>query len=126
MRVIICGGRDYLLCEYDLDCLNQLHERYKFTEVVHGGATGVDQEAGTWAATKEIPVKVFLPDWKAFGRAAGPYRNWDMAQYIGDEGLVIAFPGGRGTENMKKIARNRGITIIETNFLGDADPRFGG
>lgn len=48
-----------------------------FTELIHGAASGADQMAGYWAANT-LPsgcIKVFLANWKRFGRDAGPIRN---------------------------------------------------
>ena len=35
----------------------------------------------------------------------------------GKPDLVVAFPGGRGTENMKKLAREAGVEVIEFNYV---------
>ena len=45
------------------------------------------------------------------GRKAGPIRNQRML----DEGkpdLVVAFPGGKGTNGMIDLARNAGVRVI--------------
>ena len=46
------------------------------------------------------------------GRSAGMIRNKEMIDCHNPE-LVIAFPGGSGTEGMKKLALRRGIRVIE-------------
>jgi hypothetical protein len=58
-----------------------------------------------------VPVEEYKADWDTYGKSAGPIRNQKML----DTGIdyVIAFPGGRGTEHMKKIARKAGVTVIE-------------
>lgn len=81
--------------------------------VIHGAASGVDEQAMIYAQAmencKHLP---FEADWHTHGRAAGPIRNKRML----DEGkpdVVMAFPGGRGTANMVKLARAHGVKVIE-------------
>jgi hypothetical protein len=70
----------------------------EITEVVHGGCRGVDSLAHD-AFDGLFPVKVFPADWKAHGRAAGPIRNREMAQYA--DALIAIWDGkSRGTANM--------------------------
>lgn len=118
MRVLVCGGRSYndrdhiwnTLCDIDA-------ERGPVNTVIHGAATGADSEAMIWAQCERTNGRVikhapFAADWHAHGRAAGPIRNQRMI----DEGkpdLVVAFPGGKGTSDMTKRARDAGIEVIE-------------
>ena len=37
----------------------------------------------------------------------------------GKPDMVVAFPGGRGTEDMMRRARNAGIRVIEVMTFGD-------
>jgi len=46
------------------------------------------------------------------GRAAGPVRNAQMLAE-GKPDFVVAFPGGRGTADMCKQARARGVKVVE-------------
>jgi hypothetical protein len=53
---------------------------------------------------------------KAWAGKAGPIRKQQML----DEGkpdLVVAFPGGRGTAHMVRIARAAGIEVIEASGI---------
>lgn len=106
MTTIIAGGRDYNLTEEDFLWLDTL----KITEVVTGGARGVDTGGFNYGWSRGIPVKTFLPDWKAHGKAAGPIRNAKMAAYAT---RCVLFPGGRGTASMRQEAKKAGLTIIE-------------
>lgn len=112
MRVLVCGGRDYN-DRGNIRCtLSELHEKYKFTEVIHGGASGADHWGGEWGHDAGITTTVYKADWNAHGKAAGPIRNQRML----DEGkpdLVVAFPGGRGTAHMVGIAKRSGVKVIE-------------
>lgn len=107
MRVLVCGGRDYRDPKAVYDALSALD---RVSVVIEGGALGADCFAAEWADKTETEHLQFVADWKAHGRAAGPIRNKRML----DEGkpdLVLAFPGGRGTANMVKQARERGIRV---------------
>lgn len=70
-------------------------------EVISGGATGVDSAAKKFAEWCEIPFKEFPADWTAHGKAAGPIRNKQMAEY-GDVLLLIWDGESRGSASMKK------------------------
>jgi hypothetical protein len=114
VKVIIAGGRNVHFEIFDILFLDRLHEKYKFTEIISGGATGIDEDAEIYAEDIGIPVKRFPADWKKYGRAAGPIRNAEMARYAD---AVILFPGGRGTANMRECAVRHGIKV----FSGESE-----
>lgn len=66
------------------------------TEIVSGGASGVDGFAAQVAHELSLPVRVFAPDYKTFGKLAPLQRNRQIVQYAD---LVLAFWDGqsRGT-----------------------------
>ena len=111
MRVLVCGGRDYQ--EGVVNALFRLEEEHgTFTEVVHGGARGVDTEAGVFARLRLAKEIIYRANWKLHGKSAGPRRNQKMLEETKPK-LVIAFPGGKGTAHMKKLAKAEGYTVIE-------------
>lgn len=88
-------------------------QEYKGTVsvVIHGKAIGADLLASQWALVNNVPEMPFKADWSRFGLGAGPIRNKQML----DEGkpdLVIAFKGGKGTENMITQATKAGVKVI--------------
>jgi predicted Rossmann-fold nucleotide-binding protein len=110
MKVVVCGSRNLRSPARVWRELDRLHAEYKFTDLMHGGAKGVDRHAKEWAKTKpEIQVWVCPALWKKFGPAAGPIRNGRMLQWKPD--LVIAFPGGPGTANMMELAKRAGVPV---------------
>ena len=112
MRVLVCGGRDFTAKQWMFQQLNACnHERGPFSVVIHGGARGADTLAGEWADAHGFPVRVYRADWKLNGKAAGPIRNKIMLDH-GKPDLVIAFHGGRGTDDMIKRARAAGIDVV--------------
>lgn len=111
MRVIVCGGRDFNNVAYIWSKLDQLHAERRITAIMHGGAKGADSIAAEWAMTKPAIVRyVCLPNWEKYGKAAGPKRNARMLEWEPD--LVVAFPGGRGTDNMVTQAKKAGVEVL--------------
>jgi hypothetical protein len=120
-RILICGGRDldsadvvnYLNKFAQCDITERLgHSAWPVKAVMHGGARGADEGAGRWAESEGIKPLVFRAAWKRYGKAAGPRRNAIMLDQ-GKPDLVIAFPGGKGTQNMTELARAAGVPVIE-------------
>lgn len=112
MKVLVCGGRDFANVAFIWTRLDRLHAERPITELIHGGARGVDTIAGDWAKTKPgIKRWVCKAEWEKHGKAAGPKRNARMLEWEPD--LVVAFPGGRGTADMVARARKVNIEIME-------------
>src|SRR2546425_6175650 len=89
MKVLVCGGRNFRSPAQVFRALDRLHQEKPITELMQGGATGADQFAMEWAATKpEIKRYVCHADWETHGRAAGPIRNEKMLTWKPD--LVVA------------------------------------
>ena len=85
------------------------------TEIVSGGAKGIDTCAKEYALKNKIKLTEFLPEYDKYGRSAPLKRNIEIINYA-DE--VIAFWDGksRGTyfviDNCKKL--NKKITIYKS------------
>jgi hypothetical protein len=111
MIAIIAGGRKYILGHMEYVWLDQ----FRFRGIVSGGASGADSGAIEYATSRQIPCKVIKADWPAHGSAAGPIRNQAMADFIRPypDCAVILFPGGRGTNSMRNIAKQMQIPIFE-------------
>jgi len=108
MKIIIAGGRNYQFTDKDVEKLNSI--KHLTTEIVSGGAKGADSEGERWAKSNGIPVKMFKADWNQYGRAAGPIRNKQMAQYAD---AIVLFPGGSGTDNMHANAVKANLKIYD-------------
>lgn len=115
MKLIIAGSRTInpLLSRLDeaVADLEALTER-SVTEVVSGGAHGVDQAGEAWAASAGIPVKRFIPRWDDLGRGAGYVRNREMAEYA-DALLAVWDGSSRGTAHMIREATARNLTVMQ-------------
>lgn len=112
MRVLVCGGRDWCDILKMLTVMDDIHDSTPVTMLIQGGAKGADDESKTWAMHRDVPWMEFRADWHRHGKAAGPIRNQKML----DEGkpdLVVAFPGGRGTDDMVQRAKAAGLPVKE-------------
>jgi len=99
MKTIIAGSRtilDFGQVEAILDLIPMP------SEVVSGGARGVDTLGERWAKKNNIPVKVFPADWKRYGKKAGFIRNVEMAKYA-DNAVIIWDGTSKGSKHMKDI-----------------------
>ena len=78
------------------------------TEIVSGGARGVDRSAAAYARAHGIPLTEFLPEYEKYGRSAPLKRNITIIEY---SDLVLAFWDGtsHGTafviEHCRKMGR---------------------
>lgn len=114
MRVLVCGGRDYSDYGKVNRTLRGLWLSPERDVIIYGGASGADRLAREWAEEHFIASQCFQADWTKHGKAAGPLRNQKML----DEGkpdLVVAFPGGNGTADMVRRAKQAGVPVMEIN-----------
>lgn len=112
MIVVVTGGRDFGDFERVYRSLDYVHGWNPISLLVNGAATGADNLSAWWAYYRGIPRIDCPADWKKHGKAAGPIRNSLMLEEYRPQ-LVVAFPGGRGTQNMRAQAIERGIPIFE-------------
>ncbi len=86
------------------------------TEIVSGGARGIDSLAAEYARRKGLTLTEFLPDYNSFGRAAPVRRNAEIADYA-DFGIAFWDGKSKGTEHTINFFRKRGkeikIIIVE-------------
>lgn len=105
MKCIIAGSRKFHYM-YKLEEVI-LKSGFDITEVVCGLSRGVDELGWIWATANNIPIKEFPAEWGKYGRAAGPIRNEQMAEY-GDALICLMYEDSRGSANMVKCMRDLG------------------
>lgn len=101
----MCGGRNFDQWSTVAKTLDAL----EVTVLIQGGAAGADMLARKWAETRGVYLITFPANWR-HGKRGGPLRN----QFMLEEGkphLVVAFPGGRGTEDMIRRAEAAGVAV---------------
>ena len=99
MKVIIAGSRHMPFSMFHLIDEAVKKSNFQVTEVVCGLARGADMFGGKWAVNNSIPVKTFPANWDEYGKAAGPIRNQQMAEYA-DALIVFIWDGSRGSKDM--------------------------
>ena len=121
MRVLVCGGRDNPDSDHVEKTLSRLlATRGPFERVIHGDARGVDKIAGKWARDHGVLEWDFLPEWHHVDAEDGLSRNQRMIE-VGSPDLVVAFPGGTGTEHMVALARAAHIEVVEVPWPPKSD-----
>ena len=111
-RIIVCGGRDFNNRDVVFNALGNYGAMFGPFEIVHGGAGGADSLAGEFGKQHGLTVHVEPANWREHGKAAGPIRNKLMLAKYAPICHVLAFPGGRGTAHMVKIAREAGVAVL--------------
>lgn len=112
MKVIIAGSRD---CDDYFEVKQAIRmSGFNITEVVSGCCRGVDRLGERWAKDSNLPVKSFPADWNKHGKAAGPIRNRQMAEYVGSAGGLIAIVSkeSKGTKDMIRVAKIYDLKIF--------------
>ena len=80
------------------------------TEIVSGGAKGVDTSARVYALAHGIKLTEFLPEYTRFGKSAPLKRNITIIEY---SDIVLAFWDGksRGTKFVIDNCRKLGVEV---------------
>jgi len=139
MKVLVCGGRDFgNIKNRDRSDFVEKEQEYLFgkdkleefaiensiyynpddnwlpfdIEIITGMASGADSIGWDWATANWCKVHEYPADWKQHGKSAGYIRNKQMLEE-GEPDIVIAFPGGKGTAMMIKLAKDAGIEVKE-------------
>lgn len=107
MRVAIVGSRGFPALT---QVSKYVHALSPGTEVVSGGAKGVDETAAKAALACGLTLTEYLPEWDKYGKKAGFIRN---GLIVGDADKVVAFWDGesRGTLNTIKKAVKAGKPV---------------
>lgn len=127
MKVAITGGRDYYhgaLVAFIYRLLLAHGDQVRVGDCPTGVDRAVRDSEVAYGHPDHGRLIVFRANWKDFGAAAGPIRNACMidgtlagTDYVEARldqiDLLIAFPGGKGTEDCKRQARELGIPVLE-------------
>jgi hypothetical protein len=86
MKVAVIGSRSLTVPNLDE------YLPAETTELVSGGARGVDSSAKAYAKARGVKLSEFLPDYSRFGRGAPFRRNLEIIKY---SDTVLAFWDGK-------------------------------
>lgn len=111
MKVAVIGSRSF----NDYEKLKDTLSKIDVSLLVSGGANGADKLGEQYANENNIPTKIFLPDWKKHGKAAGFLRNTDI---INEAELVVAFwdQQSNGTRDSIQKAEKQGKKVMIISF----------
>jgi len=111
MRIIVCGGRDYLERAVVFHHLDNLHKKMGIDALIHGAEAGADSLAREWAADRGVLCWAYPQQWDRYGNPANQIRNQKMVD-VGKPHGIVAFPStGSDTSNMVDIAEKAGIKV---------------
>lgn len=104
MKVALIGSRGLIVTDL---------EKYlppNTTEIVSGGARGLDISAEEYSAANSIKLTKFLPDYDKYGNAAPLIRNFNIIAY---SERVLAFWDGKshGTKFLIEHCNKIGIPV---------------
>ncbi len=125
IKLAIVGSRTIT----DIKFLNGaiiMHLKNKIiSEIISGGAKGVDSLAEQYAKEKNIPITIFLPDWDQHGKKAGYLRNIQIAKYS-DVILAIWDGKSKGTEHTINLAKKHNkIVYVSTVYFTNNTRKVG-
>lgn len=111
MKIIIAGSRDFN--DYNklkIQCNYLLGNVKSEIEIVSGTASGADKLGEKYAEEMGYKLTMFPANWDKYGKAAGPLRNKEMAEY---SDALIAFWDGksRGTASMINQAKKLKLKV---------------
>ena len=116
MKIAIIGTRSPTISYNDWLMLLLSHiDVSTMSEVISGGAKGIDSYAKRFAQAFKRPLTEYLPEYSKFGRTAALMRNVDIVK---SADLVVAFPSknSRGTYHAIREAKKRDIPVIVINI----------
>jgi hypothetical protein len=106
MKTAVIGSRGIGFFNFD----SILEEVEKITQVVTGGAVGVDTLARCYFEKKGVAVEVITPNYKLHGRAATHIRNREIVDT--SEAVLAIWDGkSKGTESVIRYARSKGKLV---------------
>lgn len=113
--VVVFGGRKLSNRKLFYRFMDKYYHKYKFTDVVSGGATGADTLAIEWAKDNKLTLHVEKAKWQDFSepcvRKSGPFGDYNALAGSKRNQLMldrykpiyaIEFPGSSGTADMSK------------------------
>ncbi len=118
MKIAVVGSRNLSVTEMQLK--NHLSNA---TEIVSGGAKGIDACARVYANHNHIKFTEFLPDYSRYGRAAPIVRNKKIVDYA-DQIIVFWDGSSKGTLSVIRYAEKiqRPCHVILLSFPTNNDP----
>lgn len=116
MKVIVAGSRS--IKELDIVRGAIQNAPFEVNEIIHGGAKGVDSNAGLWASLNTVDETIVEPDYEEHDERAPLARNKQMA-IIGDALIAVWDGESTGTQHMMTMAEEAGMQKVEEKETKD-------
>lgn len=108
MKTIVAGSRTFTDDKVVVDAM--IACGWDITEIVSGGAKGVDAIGEEIARATCTPLTIYFANWKKHKKAAGILRNVEMAKNA--QALVAVWDGvSPGTKHMIEVATKHGLRV---------------
>jgi len=115
MKLIIAGSRTLQVDNEFIKSviLNLLpDEALTGMKIVSGCAKGIDKCGECFSLANKLDCEKFPADWDTHGKAAGPIRNKQMAEYA--DALLLIWDGeSKGSRHMKETMLKLGKPVYE-------------
>jgi predicted Rossmann fold nucleotide-binding protein DprA/Smf involved in DNA uptake len=91
----------------DYNLVKDILDTHTITQIVSGGATGIDQLAERYSAKHLATTPIIIkPDWAKYGKQAGFLRNKDIIA-AADQVIAIWDGTSKGTKNSINLAKKQ-------------------
>jgi len=129
MKDIVASSRS--ITDYELVKKVIQESKFDITEIICGGANGVDNLGRDYGLEFGIAIRYFIPDWnditveicriginkygKKYNKLAGHNRNQEMCNYAKENngGLILIWDGkSSGSKHMLSIAKKAELKIL--------------
>lgn len=114
MKLVVCGSRRLTDRHYAWSALGALHEKRKFSLLVHGFLPGAEGLAVDWAVRSRVKIRghvVGSEEHGAAARAVWCREVLERGELRPD--LVIAFPGERDSLVMVMLAHLAKVPVVK-------------
>ena len=110
MKLAIIGSREI----YDIELESFVPEQV--SEIVSGGAKGIDTLVREFAKRKSLKITEFLPKYNIYGKAAPLKRNEEIAKYA-DAAIVFWNGKSKGTQHTINLFKKleKAVTVYIVN-----------
>lgn len=126
MKLAVVGSREYTNDIFMNKVLDYICIEYGISEIVSGGARGVDSIAADYARNNHLKLTEFTVEkeqWHILGKSAGPMRNRKIIAY---SDMMVAFWDGvsPGTKSSISFASRKGMCYYVYNTSNNTVEKY--
>jgi len=106
MKILVCGSRNITDFQTVFEAISD--SQFDVTEIISGGAKGIDSLAEKYAEQTATLIQVFKSDWNKFGKRAGLIRNTQMVDAC--DAVIAVWDGKSKGTDLRLITRKNIIS----------------